>query len=129
MRNFLFQNNDSLDELLKSFLMDELEPGTGDQSSEGERRAWEGGILDQCQGGIGFNPTRDVSVQDTSINQPSGLEWGAWADGILDQCQGDIGFNPMEDVSAQDLDPSKSILDQICGEFFIREAGRCNFLI
>jgi len=37
MCNFLFQNNDSLDELLKSFLMDELEPGTGDQSSEGER--------------------------------------------------------------------------------------------
>ena len=36
MCNFLFQNNDSLDELLKSFLMDELEPGTGDQSSEGE---------------------------------------------------------------------------------------------
>ena len=91
MCNFLFQNNDSLDELLKSFLMDELEPGTGDQSSEGERGAWEGGILDQCQG--------------------------------------DIGFNPMGDVSAQDLDPSKSILDQICGEFFIREAGRCNFLI
>ena len=117
MCNFLFQNNDSLDELLKSFLMDELEPGTGDQSSEGEWGAWEGGILDQYQEGIGFNPTRDVSAQDTSVNQPSGLEWDAWADGILDQCQGDIGFNPMGDVSAQDLDPSKKVVYGIWNEF------------